>query len=214
MTKNPKFILSYRIFSAVMSFAGIVTHIGFFTDYFRPQGLLTYTVQSNIFVCGVFVYLAVQTSRRMKEADMTAKYDFNPPLSLAAMVDILLTMIIFWAVLAPTNWAGLTLFSFDNLMVHLFTPLLIILDRVMFYKGSYTQVRKLWYLVVFPYLYILEAYINGHFRLVMFGEISGGSYYLYPFLNFDVLGLKVFLYVALLSVVFMAIGYVIAKKNR
>ncbi len=214
ITNNPKFIFYYRLCAFILSLWGIVSHIGLFTDNFRPEGLMTYTVQSNIFACIVFFMLMKETGKRMKEAGRKVDYGFYSPLSFAAMIDIILTMLIFWVVLAPTNWAGLNLFSADNLMVHLFTPLMIISDRIMFCKDSKMKAKDILYAVIYPYIYIIEAYINGKMRLVKFGSIDGGSYYLYPFLNFDKLGWKVFIYVALLTVFFLLLGYVFYRWEK
>ena len=197
----------YRSFAFIFSVWGIVSHIKLFDSSPRLQGLMTYTVQSNILVCIVFGILACKTYKKMNSSDNDGVYSFIPGLSFAAMIDIILTMLIFWVVLAPTNWAGLTLFSADNLAVHLFTPLLIITDRILFYKGCNMPVKNILSATVFPYVYVIEAYINGKLKLVMFGEVSGGSYYLYPFLNFDRLGWGVLVYIALLTVFFLIIGF-------
>ncbi|MBR6800278.1 MAG: Pr6Pr family membrane protein [Eubacteriaceae bacterium] len=195
----------YRIFAFCFSLWGILAHINVFSDI-RIRGLLTYTVQSNIFVCGVFLILAVRSISLYRRDRSSVDYGFFPALSFSAVIDILLTMLIFWVVLAPTNWAGLDLFSADNLAVHLFTPILIFLDRIFFYKYSQMNKKDILYVMIFPYIYVIVSSVIGLNRLVMFEGPGGGSYYLYPFLNFDRLGGMVFVNIILLSIFFLLVS--------
>ncbi len=208
---NKYFILTYRIAAFVISLCGILSHIGMFSGGADIKVLLTYTVQSNILVCGVFFILSLRTIYSIRSGEEKTDHGFYPPLSFAAMIDILLTMLIFWVVLAPTNWAGLKLYSVDNLTVHMITPMMIFADRIMFYADAYMKKREILYAVIFPYIYILESFINGRFKIVMFPNVGGGSYYLYPFLNFDRLGWMVFVYVILLTLFFLFIGNLFLK---
>ncbi len=213
LTEDRRFVLFYRAAALLLAAWGIIIHTIIIGGHRWYISFLTYTVQSNILVVLFFATALLRTIGSKDEG--CRDFGFYPGFSFAAMIDILLTMLIFWVVLAPNNWAGLNMTGLDNLMVHLFTPLLIFGDRIMFYRRSDMKKKELLYMLIFPYIYIIESSFMGMKRLILFNDGSqGGSYYLYPFLNFDRLGGMVFVNIILLTVFFMGIGYVIFKIEK
>lgn len=53
----------------------------------------------------------------------------------------------------------------------------------------------------------LQSFALGLTHTVYFSEIGVDSYYIYPFLDFDKYGVRVFLYIAILTVFFLLLGY-------
>ncbi|MDR1068369.1 MAG: hypothetical protein LBL36_03875, partial [Clostridiales Family XIII bacterium] len=134
---NKYVILGYRIAAFVIIALGLLTTTGVFAGHAKYQILFAYTIQSNIVVLAFFAVLIVGTAAGIaRGADAKeGAYGFYPVASFAISFAILITMLIFWGILAPPMaWGNAYLMTFSNLGVHLFCPLLMIGDRLLFYK--------------------------------------------------------------------------------
>ena len=119
-----------------------------------------------------------------------------------------MSWLIFWCYLAPSGWMQNRLLSFRNLAIHLFCPVLMVLDRILFYPTGLQKKTHMLYMLIFPVIYVIEAFILGTNHLVDFSEKLGiDSYYIYPFLDYDAHGPLVFLFIAGLAVFFLGLSY-------
>ncbi|MDR1101619.1 MAG: hypothetical protein LBL34_04630 [Clostridiales bacterium] len=206
---NKYFILGYRILAFIIITLGILATAQVFTGKINFYVFFAYTMQSNILVWLFFAVLIVKTAARIaqRQEAKDENYGFYPVISFAICFAILVTMLIFWGLLAPARWGNSHLLTFANLGVHLFCPLLMIGDRLLFYKKGMLKKHEPLAMVIFPFLYIIQALSLGMTRAVYFEPLGIKSYYIYFFLDFDIYGYRVFLFIFLLTVFFLALGY-------
>jgi len=218
---SKSFALIYRLAAFIFIAVGILDTAGVFSGNVNWHIFLTYTVQSNVLVLLFFAVLIVKTMRLGNRVGKPYPFAFYPIVSFVFSIDILITMLIFWTILAPMTWAGGYLLSFSNFAVHLISPLLMIFDRIMFYQPGRIRKYALLIITIFPYVHVAQSFIIGLNRLVYFAPMRIESYYIYPFLDYDTHGNMVFVYILGLSLVFLGIGYawryvelrIIAKKD-
>jgi hypothetical protein len=209
---NTSVILGYRIAAFVIIALGLLTTTGVFAGHVKYQTLFAYTIQSNIVVLAFFAVLIVRTAVGLaRGADAKdGGYGFYPVASFAISFAILITMLIFWVILAPvatTTWGNGHLLTFSNLGVHLFCPLLMIGDRLLFYPKRVMRKHEPLFVAICPYAYILESFALGLNRVVYFGPIGIESYYPYPFMDLDANGPWVFVNLLGLTVFFLGLAY-------
>jgi hypothetical protein len=160
---------------------------------------------------GFFVVLVARTAatiaRGVEPPDKN--YGFYPVAAFAVTFAILITMMIFWAILVPLKGGmSMGLMTFYNLGVHLLCPLLMIGDYLMFYKKGVMRRRDPLAITIFPYLYIGQSFALGLNHVVYFAPLHIESYYIYPFMDFDAYGGLVFLFILALTAFFLGLGYV------
>lgn len=209
MVKNGYLIFAYRIFSFVISILGLLANMQVLEGTPNYYALFAYTTQSNILVILFFTLLVIKTAQQLffREKTNNRNYGFYPVLSFVVCFSIFITMIIFWLVLAPSQWADINLLTFFNLGVHFINPVLMILDRFLFYEKGRIKKRQVFLILIFPYFYILQSFLLGLTHAVYFSPIGIDSYYIYPFLDFDKYGCQVFLFIAVLTMIFLLLGY-------
>ena len=219
--KNKKFVLIYRLAAFVFIAIGLVDTAGVFSGTIIWHVFLTYTFQSNVLVWLFFAILIIKTLHVSADDDDPYPFGFYSVASFTISIAILITMLIFWTILAPMTWAGGYLMSFSNFAVHLICPLLMIFDRIVFYQPGLIRKHDLLAIVIFPLLHVAQSFIIGLNRLVYFAPMRIESYYIYPFMDYDKHGNMVFVYILGLALVFIGIGYgwryiemrIIAKKR-
>ncbi|MDR1094264.1 MAG: hypothetical protein LBL66_08975 [Clostridiales bacterium] len=212
---NKFFILGYRVAAFIIITFGLLTTVGAFNGRVSFYMLFAYTIQSNILVLIFFAVLIAKTAVGIARRDevQNKNYGFYPVVAFAIAVAIFITMLIFWSILVPL-WGGKNLMTFSNLGVHLFCPLLMIIDRVLFYKlGAMTVFQPL-SVLVFPYIYIIQSFSLGLSRAFYFEPMGIQSYYIYPFLDFDAHGYWVLLYIFGLTVFFLGLCYAVYFAAR
>ena len=202
---NRAFALCYRVAALVIIAAGLADISGLLSGEINPHVFLSYTVQSNVLVWLFFAFCTIKTARA--KVGQHYPFGFWPAASFAVTIAILITMLLFWAILAPTSWAGGHLLTFSNFAVHLICPILMIFDRFIFYQpGKIGRLEPL-AVFIFPYMHVAQSFIIGLNRLVYFAPLRIESYYIYPFLDYDAQGNMVFLYILGLSLIFLGISY-------
>ena len=106
------------------------------------------------------------------------------------------------------DYLDVKLGAFSNIGVHLINPLLMLCDRILFYRNHTMEKRHVVSLLLFPCFYIIQAFSLGATRAVWFAPIGVNAYYVYPFLNLDVLGWLVFPIMIALAMAMLGLGYV------
>jgi hypothetical protein len=208
---NKYFILGYRIVAVVAIVLGLLATMGAFSGEINYHMFFAYTTQSNILVLGFFVVLAAKTASTIARGEdpPDKNYGFYPVAAFAVSFAILITMMIFWAILVPLKGGmSMGLMTFYNLGVHLLCPLLMIGDYLLFYKKGVMRRRDPLAITIFPYIYIGQSFALGLNHAVYFAPLHSESYYLYPFLDFDAHGRLVFLFILALTAFFLGLGYV------
>jgi hypothetical protein len=169
---------------------------------------LFYTTQSNIFVFIVMVlYLLKLSSKKWFHV-----------LALIAIVDILLTGIVFHILLVPYMEA----ISFMQQLLHTWTPI----AYLMFYfivVHDHLKLSHFWYAIVHPIIFFISVYL---WIEPLFGELIEitvldfeGSRFLYPFLNpanFEIgfIGVFLFSFVIILPLILLlSFGILFIKKR-
>jgi len=211
MVKNRIFALCFRAVAFVVCIIGILFNIGLFDGALDGVGLLYYTLQSNILVIILFGVLIFKTAQGLKREGKEGSCSYYPRISAGVLLCIMLTFIVFWAILAP--FAGELsgyLSSYMNLSVHLICPLLMLADYILFTeRGKIKKYDPLIFSIV-PILYFIQATILGfagaNYKLPMEEEIKNFPYF---FMDYYKEGAWVALYIVALAAFYIGLGYLL-----
>jgi hypothetical protein len=156
----------------------------------------------------MFGVLAVRTALSIKCGGVEGSSSYCERLSAIVALSITVTFLIFWGLLAPYMGSS-EFFTYSNMQPHTFTPLLFILDYFLFTEPGHLKKQDPWWFALVPFAYFVQATIFG-FSGVQYG-ISGGTTTRFPyfFIDFDLLGARVFLYVGCITVFFVALAYLL-----
>jgi hypothetical protein len=213
LRENKIFVIVYRSCAFFLGIWGILTTAGVFRKAFNPVILLAYTIQSNILVIVFFGILLARTivciyDKEKRAAPSGSPYSFFPRLSAFVTLAIFVTMLVYWFILLPISVQTMSLsgiFAFDNLVVHLFMPLLMLVDYLALTERGKFKKYDFLLCAVIPYVYLAEAMTLGLTRAVRYDSLGVHSYYLYVFLDVDQFGALVIPMVAAITLFFMAI---------
>jgi hypothetical protein len=134
---------------------------------------------------------------------------------MVVAVNLLVTFVVFWALLMPQGISTSYLLSFDNIAVHTVTPLLCLLDYVLFSKPRSLKYRDVYYVCIFPLCYLLfvgvagmagYTYLHGN---ILSDALEVTVSFPYYFLDFNRLGTIVFVYIGAILVFFLLVTHVI-----
>ena len=220
MLKNKIFALTFRIFGFFFALSGVFSSIGVFGGELSFKMLMYYTIQSNIFVVVLFGILVVKTAIGLKNDGKHGNVDYTPRLAFVCMVDIFITFLVFWTLLAPQLSKlseGYSMWSFTNLATHGITPILLIIDYYMFTPFGRLKYRDTYYIAIFPVLYLVMSTIAG-FSGYTYALSENGSVTRFPyfFIDYDQNGWFVLLYVFVIMIVILSIShllYLLDKKS-
>ncbi|MFC5338098.1 Pr6Pr family membrane protein [Leucobacter denitrificans] len=206
--------LPFRCVALVLITIGIIRITGMFTEEPSPKAWLFYTVLSNA-LCLVWVLLLVLSTIRDIAAFGTRGHSTpSARWSAAIMMAITVTMLVYIFVLVPSEFvqAGdYEAFSLTDNLIHVVTPLLLIVDWLLFVpKGQLRAADPIRWAFI-PFGYLVLAFVYG----ALGGEFLEGSSYPYPFMNVVVYGNGgVALWIGGLSIGLMLIGYVYFTLDR
>ncbi|MHB1453769.1 MAG: Pr6Pr family membrane protein [Saccharofermentanales bacterium] len=160
---------------------GIYLHIAVNgSDFMGSDSIFLYfTTQSNLWIAQICLVFLVADffsggRRKLPQWLYSLKFMFT--------ISILLTFVVFFALLAPLMSASY-LFSMGNLLLHLVTPMLALADFVLCDYGFGTSRRYILFGAVMPLLYMVEAY-----GLAILGVSYGGRNVPYYFMDYAKLG--------------------------
>jgi len=129
------------------------------------------------------------------------------------MMAITVTMLIYLVVLVPARFADgdSDIFSLTDNLIHIITPLLVIVDWLIFVpKGAFRWVDPLLWTLI-PYAYLVWAFVYG----ALGGEFTPGQKYPYPFMDVDVLGVGgVAQWIVALTLALIVVGLVFVVIDR
>jgi len=193
MIKNRGVALVFRGASLLFAIIGLLTEMGVLRGSFRTGVFAYYTIQSNILVIVLFVMLIVRTAAGLREGRIGSAGYFAR-FEMVCVIDIMLTFIVYWTILAPSLPAvegGYSLWSFGNFAVHGVTPLLCLLDYILFTQSRHLKYRDVYYVCIFPFVYLAATSLAGLSGYVYSISPSDGKPVRFPyfFYDFDRLGI-------------------------
>lgn len=189
MIHDRRFAFIFRLFAFVFTFSGILDAVGIFKGNFQPAGFVFYTVQSNELGVILFLILVIKTGIEWNGKGSLGKTGYYPNFELVCVVDLLLTLFVYWIILVPTGFSmsdSFTPWRLNNLVVHLITPLLCLLDYILFVDTRSLKYRYIYGVLIFPLVYTLFT-----------PRLTGNS--AYYFLDYSKFGNRVFLNILLVA---------------
>ena len=204
---NKILIIVYRAVAIILGTYGVLEILGVFSRNIKLVSLMTFTVQSNILVIVLFVILLIKTIL-YKDGDSKSEkpFGFFPRASAFIAFAISVTMMVYWAILLPSNFDSIGLagmFEFNNLTMHLLVPLFMIVDYILFNERGQLKKYDPFLCIIIPYIYMVEVLPLGAMRLISFDSIGIHSHYPYIFLDIDKFGAGVILMVVGITLFFI-----------
>ncbi|PCE15752.1 hypothetical protein AUC47_12855 [Microbacterium sp. SZ1] len=205
--------LAYRVIALAIIATGIARNAGIVDGAIDHTTFLYYTMVSNLLCGGWTLLLVGRTIGDLRRVGSRGTSTPSARWSGAVMMAITVTMLIYLVVLVPTRFdAGDTdVFSLTDNLIHIVTPVLLIVDWLLFVpKGAFRWGDPvLWTLI--PYAYLAWAFVYG----ALGGEFVTGQRYPYPFVDVDALGIPgVTQWIIALSIALIAVGFVFVVLDR
>ena len=205
--------LVYRLITLAVILTGVIRHANLLTGDPSWTTVLFYTMVSNLICLAWALLLIVRTVRDLRQSGPLGTSTPSARGSGAVMFAITVTMLIYLIVLVPTRFADgdADIFSLTDNLIHIITPVLMIVDWLLFVpKGAFRWIDPvLWTLL--PYTYLVWAFVYGSLG----GEFTPGQRYPYPFMDVDALGvLGVAQWVVALTVALIVVGLIFVSIDR
>ena len=212
MIKNRTAQLIFQTIYCTLAFVGCVACLGIFDNInlIRWDFYVHFTNISNFLCFGVMLASLIQTAKKKEDSYVTVA----PALKFIGMLGILLTFLVFNIMLAgaegrdpQANW------RIGSLCFHVVLPILYIADWFLFRERKKC---KWFYPLVstgFPVAYVIflliQAIILQFDSSILIPSTTTPLIYPYFFVNLETQGVSgVLMWIAILSVAFIAVGYV------
>lgn len=213
--RNRLYALIFRIIFLIGCGTGLYLNSGIPGGKPAPYMLIFYTIQSNALCFLFFLILAFKNIAELKSKGIRGTTKLSPHLKGAVTMTIAVTGLVYHFVLAPmflSSSANYHLFSWQNILVHYFVPIAVILDWLIFdEKWNFRWFDPLlWILIPVAYFLfiIIRAKTGGVIEIVK-------SHYPYFFIDVDLLGwINVLKNAGLLVLGFLLLGYIIYWIDR
>jgi hypothetical protein len=209
MIRNARLSLNFRVFALVLVVAGVLAHMGLFAGSFQAWKLMYYTIQSNILAALLFMILVWSDINVLWGRNHELRSVPLARFEMVCVVDLLLTFAVYWALLAPGS--GAALWQIDNLAVHFLTPLLCLIDFLVFAERRASRPRDVSFALIFPLSYVLYSSLAG-FAGYTYGvsAVDGRpKHFPYFFIDYERIGASACLYIGLVAVMLGAIGFAV-----
>lgn len=225
MICDKRIAVLFRSIALILVFAGLYNNFVVFSSTYLIRRIMYYTMQSNFLVLLLFVMLLVRTICSWVKTGPKGTAGFFARFEMLVVVAIIICMLVYWGILSlPYFKAGSfdVLFSFRNLSVHLFTPLLCLADYLLFAPHGHLKYRDIYLALIFPLYYLILTTILGFSGFVY--RISAlerrAVRFPYSFYDYDVLGARAVLNILGLILFFLLVSHLIYfldkkwKKDR
>ena len=210
MIKNRTAQLIYQTIYCTLGLVGCIASLGIFDNVknIRWDFYVHFTNISNFFCIGVMFTALIQTVKKKEDSFVTAV----PLNKFIGMLGILLTFLVFNIMLAgaegrdpQANW------RVGSLLFHVLLPIMYIADWFLFYERKKTK----WYYPInsigFPLAYVIflliQAIILGFDSSILIPTTTTPLIYPYFFVNIETQGFGVLMWIGILSVAFVAMGF-------
>ena len=138
MVKNRGTALVFRTGALVFALLGLMKQLGIFNGSVNMGHFMYYTILSNILAVVLFALLITRTASELREG-IHGRVDWYSRFEMICVVDLLVTMVVFWALLVPFVDAAY-LWTFENIVTHTVTPLLCLTDLT--FTVSYSHISQ------------------------------------------------------------------------
>ena len=165
-----QFALVYRIIAFIIAVTGFFVIAGVTQGAFNSGIMMYYTMQSNLIGIIMLGILVIKTIRDMRN-NQSSHPGYYPQLMMVVSITLFITFLVFWVMLAPLMFTMTTdfdLWSFGNLAVHTYTPLLVLFDYVLFSPPRHLKYSHIYYIAIYPIAYLLFTTIAGFMGYVYF----------------------------------------------
>ena len=217
MIKNRTVQLIFQTVYCTLGLVGCIACLGIFDNIqvIRWDFYVHFTNISNFLCLGVMVAALVQTIKKKEDCFVTSA----PLVKFIGMLGILLTFLVFNIMLAgaegrdpQANW------RIGSICFHVVLPILYIADWFLFYERKKCK----WYYpiasVAFPLAYVvfllIQAIILGFNSSILIPTTETPLIYPYFFVNIETQGWGVLMWIAILTVAFVAVGYLFYGLDR
>ena len=218
MIKNRTAQLMFQTIYCTLGLVGVVASLGIFDNInvIRWDFYVHFTNISNYFCLLVMLIALIQTAKKKEDGFVTAV----PLMKFIGMLGILLTFLVFNLMLAgaegrdpQANW------RVGSICFHVVLPILYIADWFLFYERKQCKRHYPIASISFPLAYVIflliQAIILKFDSSILIPTTTTPLIYPYFFVNLETQGLpKVLMWIAILSVVFVAVGYVFYGLDR
>lgn len=196
--------LLFKILIVVMS--GIGLYLNFKLLSFE-KGIIYFTIQSNL-LCFLFFFVIIilELTKKLQKNDWY--YIIKGMVTMA----ITITMFVYQILLSSGDGVGAYAgHMLECNFVHLYVPLLVILDYIIF--GEKGHLKKEY---PFYWSFILLLYVIFNIVYVLFGgKFEGGARYPYSYMDIDKLGLfNVFINCLMVYIFFIGYGTIVQKLDN
>lgn len=203
----------YKLALTLLCGWGILLNSGITQNGFAGLAMFKYyTIQSNALVFVFYLVASIFCLAAWRRQGAKGPFGFAPHFKGAVVMAITVTMLIYQFLLAETPFSmGTGGGGLGGDIVHLYVPLLVILDWILFdLKGVYRPVDPVLWLVI-PLVYLVYALVAAALGVTY----HGGSRYPYFFIDADLLGAgRVALNVVVLAAGFLLLGYIIFGLDK
>ena len=218
MIKNRTVQLIFQTVYCTLGLVGCIACLGIFDNIkmFRWDFYVYFTNLSNFLCLGVMVAALVQTAKKKEDSFVTAA----PLLKFIGMLGILLTFLVFNILLAGEEGRDPQLnLRIGSICFHVVLPIMYILDWFLFYERKQCKWHYPIASISFPLAYaiflLIHAAALGFDSSILTPTGTGILIYPYFFVNLETQGVPgVIMWVAILSVVFVAVGYLFYGLDR
>ena len=218
MIKNRTAQLIYQTIYCTLGLVGCIACLGIFDNIktIRWDFYVHFTNISNFLCIAVMVVALIQTAKKKEDSFVTAL----PLLKFIGILGILLTFLVFNIMLAgaegrdpQANW------RVGSLLFHVVLPILYILDWFLFYERKnskwYYPIASIGFPLAYAIFLLIQAIILGFNSSILIPTTTTPLIYPYFFVNLETLGVPgVLMWVAILAVSFMAVGYLFYGLDR
>jgi hypothetical protein len=169
MAANKNFLITYKLFFALLGFSSIITEIAVLNDRgkFNPANFFSYfTIEANIIVVAVLMASALFVRQGKSGSWMTF-------LRGASTFFITTVLVVFVFLLANIKNAEFTAVPWDNTVLHYIIPIVVLVDWLIDPPKVRIPYRRAFLWLLLPITYVTYSLIRG--------AITG--WYPYPFLD-------------------------------
>ena len=214
-----KFSICYKIVVVLLIAIGI--SLNMIRTVSKISMASYYTIQSNALCFCVFIahiYFEINNKNYKNNRYYVVKG--------MIIISILLTGVVYQIGLLPNNFKMDALNNYQvadiaNLILHFGTPILTLLDYILFDKKGHFKIYYPIFWLVFPIYYLIYVYIYGNSGGRFF-NIGGSDKYAYFFLDYEAIGricvmrwcILIFVGIGVLSYLLVFIDWLISKKKK
>ena len=174
---KPKYALLLRIFGLMVAITAVTLQL--FTNKIIGKGfmanhVLAYnTIQTNIICLIMFLLLVIKTITVYIKTKKLEVVKISNTLQLATTYFIAMVMLGYWPILAPMIGIGKTPIEMCNtLFLHLFTPLITIIDTLLFLNHGSVNRKECFKWLIYPIFYLI--------LIITIAQVSDVPYYQFP----------------------------------